>query len=423
MTKQLRDATQRASSLEAEKARLEAELDSKKGEVTILAQRLAHAEGLVKAMEALKQRNTALELQIQDFMRDRADLDAARAALAAAQEDAKRARQFSGELEIKIQDWDRERAELEGQVKAAQDMTTKVAGANQKLQDELLDHMARSETDAVRMQELTDKLQKMQDLEQAVLVSHRTIKDLEDCINVLRPENERVVEVLEQSKGEIARLRAMKTEMLSKLATTERSLQDQIFDLTDERNSYKAELEHFYALPNPCGVGLQLQGPKETIDFSTPGANTNATLVTVIGIMPGMSAAQCGVISLGDKVLQVDGIASSGKTTEEIKAIIAGKRGTRVRLTLRRTEDLTEYTVVLKRGAWGPEHVVVKTKSLDPAEPLSGREYVTDIRSVPQCAASPEQLDMIDNGSWPPVKSHNGTDKALYSNGTSKADY
>ena len=118
------------------------------------------------------------------------------------------------------------------------------------MQDELLDHMARSETDAVRLQELKDRLQRMHDLEQAVLVSHKTVKDLEDCINVLRPENERVVEVLEQSKGEIARLRAMKTEMLSKFATTERGLQDQIFDLMDERNSYKAELEHFYANSN-----------------------------------------------------------------------------------------------------------------------------------------------------------------------------
>jgi len=228
---------------------------------------------------------------------------------------------------------------------------------------------------------------------------------------------------LEQLKGEIARLRAMKTENPSMFATTERGLQDQIFDLMDERNSYKAELEHFYALPNPCGVGLQLQGPKEIVDFSTSGTNTHATLVTVIDIIPGMSAAQCGVIALDDKVLQVDGMPSGGKTPEEIKAIIAGKRGTRVRLTFKRTGDLSEYTVVLKRGAWGPEHVVFGTKSQDPAEPLPRGGYVTDCWNVLQCAASPEQLDMVDQGSWPPTKSRNGNNKALYSNGTSNADY
>ena len=364
LAKELHDATQRASILEAEKGRLEAELERSTSMVLTLEQRLVHAQGLLKEMDALKQKNTAMELQIQDFMRDRAELDAARAALAAAQEDATRARKQCSELEMKLQDWDRERAELEGQVKAAQDMAVKIAGANQKLQGELLDQIARSETDAVQMQGLKEKVNKIGDLEQAVLVSHRTIKDLEDCINVLRPENERVAEVLEQSKGEIARLRAVKTEMLAKHSSMERSLQDQIFDMMDERNSYKAELEHFYALPNPCGVGLQLQGPKETVDFSTSGANTHTTLVTVIDILPGMSAAQCGMIALGDKVQQVDGIPAGGKTPEEIKTMIAGKRGTRVKLTFRRMQDLSEYTVVLKRGAWGPEHVeFIKSRS------------------------------------------------------------
>lgn len=42
---------------------------------------------------------------------------------------------------------------------------------------------------------------------------------------------------------------------------------------------------------------------------------------------------------------------------------------------------------------------------------------------VLQCAASPEHMDMLDKGSWPPVKTRHGADRALDSNGTSKADY
>ena len=32
--------------------------------------------------------------------------------------------------------------------------------------------------------------------------------------------------------------------------------QDQLFEAIDQGNIYKAELEQFYALPNPTGIGL-----------------------------------------------------------------------------------------------------------------------------------------------------------------------
>ena len=34
------------------------------------------------------------------------------------------------------------------------------------------------------------------------------------------------------------------------------SVQDQLFEAIDQSNVYKAELEQFYALPNPIGIGL-----------------------------------------------------------------------------------------------------------------------------------------------------------------------
>jgi len=44
-----------------------------------------------------------------------------------------------------------------------------------------------------------------------------------------------------------------------------------------------------------------------------------------------MSAAQSGMITIGDFVLAIDGVAASGKSTDDLKNVIAGKRGTRIR--------------------------------------------------------------------------------------------
>jgi C-terminal processing protease CtpA/Prc len=101
------------------------------------------------------------------------------------------------------------------------------------------------------------------------------------------------------------------------------------------------------------------------------------------------------MISIGDQVLEVDGMTAAGRTAEEIKTLIAGKRGTRIQLTFRRAEDQCEYTIVLKRGAWGPEH----------------------------CAVSPEHMDMADEGRWPEVKSRTAADKHLTNSAPFRADY
>ena len=68
-----------------------------------------------------------------------------------------------------------------------------------------------------------------------------------------------------------------------------------------------------------------------------------------------------------------------GLTLDEIKAKVAGKRGTKVLLRMMRdeTDDGIQngdiFSLCLKRGSWGPEH----------------------------CVLEPEDKDMIDQGRWP----------------------
>jgi chromosome segregation ATPase len=189
-----------------------------------------------------------LQTEIVGYQRDRKELEAAQKAAKEAQADAESTREKLGALEQKNKQWERERKELEGQVQAAQDAAIKTAALNESLKFECLE-----------LQELKSKLQMMLELEKGILASRRTIKDLEDLVAILKSENESLNAAVESSTADIRKLRASKTEILSKYAATERNLQDQIFDLIDERNAYKSELDHFYSLPNPCGVGLGLK--------------------------------------------------------------------------------------------------------------------------------------------------------------------
>jgi len=369
-----------------------AELQTAKAE---LARLLEELKRLGELNGALKMKIGELERQIQGLQNDKSkgalEAAAAKAELDRLQEELKRLHELNGRLEHKVGDFDRERKTLEGQIKEAKDIMCKVSGMNHKLQGELLENSAAREHDVEKLKDLDKLNAKVRELESALLLSSKTIKDLEDCIQLLKPDNERLTEFSEQSKVEITRLRALKSDMLSKYAGMERNLQDQVFDLMDERNSYRGELEHFYSLPNPCGVGLGLRAT-EVLDSY---ANTTTSTVTVIDIIPGMSSAQSGMIAIGDYVLEVDGMSASGKTTDELKTIIAGKRGTRINITFKRAKDKTDYTLVLKRGAWGPEH----------------------------CAASPEHMDMVDQNSWPEVTSRTAVDKSLHSTAVFKGDY
>ena len=286
----LSKAEQRASTAEANVVPVTNELQRAKDELDALAQRLAKAESEAEAYrkeaqsasekvrelqaeilvyrrdrkeleaaqkdlkEAQAQAQSAidkvrdLQAEIVGYKRDRKELEAAQKATKEAQADAESTREKLGALEQKNKQWERERKELEGQVQAAQDAAIKTAALNEKLK-----------FDCLELQELKSKLEMMRELEKGLLASRRTIKDLEDLVAILKSENESLSAAVETSTADIRKLRASKTEILSKYAATERNLQDQIFDLIDERNAYKSELDHFYSLPNPCGVGLGLK--------------------------------------------------------------------------------------------------------------------------------------------------------------------
>lgn len=245
---------------EAEAYRKEAQSDSEKlrelqAEILVYRRDRKEMEAAQKDLkEAQAQAQSALDkvrdlqTEIVGYQRDRKELEAAKKAAKEAQADAESTREKLGVLEQENKQWARERKELEGQVQAAQDAAAKTAALNEKLKVECLE-----------LPELKSKLEMMRELEKGILASRRTIKDLEDLGAILKSENESLSAAVEISKADIKKLRAFKTEILSKYAATERNLQDQIFDLIDERNAYKSELDHFYSLPNPCGVGLALK--------------------------------------------------------------------------------------------------------------------------------------------------------------------
>lgn len=133
-----------------------------------------------------------------------------------------------------------------------------------------------------------------------------------------------------------------------------------------------------------------------SLEQTTETLPTGGTVKTtkVSGMAPGQSADLSGALKVGDDLLEVDGIPAIGLTLDEIKAKVAGKRGTKVTLRMMRdeTDDDVQngeiFTLCLKRGAWGPEH----------------------------CVLEPEDKDMIDEGRWPvpgAVSSANFDPKAI----------
>jgi hypothetical protein len=149
-----------------------------------------------------------------------------------------------------------------------------------------------------------------------------------------------------------------------------RALRDQ-YDLIDEaREALFGELNRFLSMPNPCGVGMALSEIKSKTERS----------IVVQGIQPGLSADLSGVIRINDELIQVNEYLSADLSLSEVQAAVAGNRGTQVAFRMRRKIEEGEqkgetfdYRIVLKRGAWGPEH----------------------------CVMTPEDLDMINTGRWP----------------------
>jgi chromosome segregation ATPase len=156
-----------------------------------------------------------------------------------------------------------------------------------------------------------------------------------------------------------------------------RDLRLQLDLVEEDKNLLLAELGRFLAMPNPCGVGMKLH---ESNSFKDPENGKMRRAITVGGMQPGLSADLSGVISIGDELMQVNEFLCEDMRLEDVTGRVVGNRGTQVLFRFRRYSKSgkrngqpMEYKIVLKRGAWGPEHAVM----------------------------SPEDIDMIGEGGWP----------------------
>jgi hypothetical protein len=96
------------------------------------------------------------------------------------------------------------------------------------------------------------------------------------------------------------------------------------------------------------------------------GRSSRVLLVT--GLVPGLSADLSSVVQTGDLVLAIDGFGTLAMDLTDVRDRISGPRGSRVCLKMLRPLDSgtgVEYTVILKRGAWGPEHAMVSPEDRD----------------------------------------------------------
>lgn len=93
-------------------------------------------------------------------------------------------------------------------------------------------------------------------------------------------------------------------------------------------------------------------------------------------LIPSMAAHMSGALQVGMELMQVNETVVSGLTVAQVQAVMAGSRGSIVSLTVRRHPEEGWTKILLKRGAWGPEHAVVGI----------------------------EPHDMLDEGSWPDLR-------------------
>jgi hypothetical protein len=143
----------------------------------------------------------------------------------------------------------------------------------------------------------------------------------------------------------------------------------------EERDHIKTEMDRFYKLPNPVGVGLVLKVVKANEHDNIRGA------VVIEKTVPGLSGELSGSCRAGMVLLEVDHHNISQMDIDAVRDRFGGKRGSKIVLRLQDDPKLgangynkgRPFNIILKRGSWGPEHAVLE----------------------------PEDRDMIDAGSWP----------------------
>uniref|UniRef100_A0A7S4PJ19 PDZ domain-containing protein n=1 Tax=Guillardia theta TaxID=55529 RepID=A0A7S4PJ19_GUITH len=221
----------------------------------------------------------------------------------------------------------------------------------------LQDKIDMLQKELTRIPELSDKhadaVVQVRSLEEALKTMKLEKERALEMLDALRKEHELAQRQFEGFKSELHKQKALTQESSNK---TQRQLREEIAALTSERDDLAAELNRFYALPSPCGIGM---GISEVLEHST-------RIITVSDLAPGQSAQLSGAIRKGDELVAVDGVLAAGQTLDELKGRIAGRRGSKLTLTLKRTsaEDSfrngREFSVTMKRGCFGPEHCIME---------------------------------------------------------------
>ena len=236
--------------------------------------------------------------------------------------------------------------------------------------------------------ELRDKMY-VQSQEHLEAIRRKDVECKEKILEHNRESDEKIAQAQKEYRDQ---LRQDKIKLEESYASTEKELLEkaelargrglqllqQVLEYKEERDELKVELERFTKLPNPVGIGIELKYEHNPIE-----TDVGVSDVVIAGLVPGLSADLCGSIRPGMYLLAVDQQSVAHMPIEDINERLYGKRGSRVSLALAdlssvsqaapKKNNHTQLQVILKRGAWGPDH----------------------------CIVEPEDLDMIDSGAWP----------------------
>ncbi|EKX39790.1 hypothetical protein GUITHDRAFT_114039 [Guillardia theta CCMP2712] len=362
----------KCSTLESELTFLRDETSRQKADLAKLEQLLSKAK--VEAENA-QSASRVLEMELQP-LRDREQI----------------LEKSIGELKAKYEDTtselQRERADRQIAEKQLHDVGERCTGLVKSLaetRDALREREMKIEELEAQLADLKIQVGAIPQLKAKVLSLSTEKRNVEDMVEELKAEVARLTLSEKRMRGEyleahnkieqlLTEMNALKLAGAQKLADLERRINEDVHFLTQERDNYKLELDRFYSLPNPCGIGCEIEEIKQKL----PTGGSTASL-RVKSILTGSSADLCGMICKSDVVLEVDGIPTNEMSLDDLRTRIAGPRGSRVTIKFLRDriedgiQDGIPYTITLKRGCWGAEHAVV----------------------------SPEDRDMLDQGRWP----------------------
>mmetsp|Transcript_24046 Transcript_24046/g.53965 ORF Transcript_24046/g.53965 Transcript_24046/m.53965 type:complete len:740 (-) Transcript_24046:52-2271(-) len=401
---QLVEVTSQLEDSKKKLARAEAEVESRK---TVIAELQAEVKKSKSAQASTEAKCSTLESEL-TFLRDetsrqKTDLSKLEQLLSKCKIEAENAQSASrvlemelqplrdreqileksiGELKAKYEDTtselDRERADrqiAEKQLHAVGERCTGLIKSLAETRDALREREMKIEELEAQLADLRTQVGAIPQLKGKVLSLSTEKRNVEDMVEELKAEvsiiqlsEKRVREECEEANKQIDKLynelNELKLTDAQKLAELNRRINEDVYFLTQERDNYKLELDRFYALPNPCGIGCEIE---ETVEKTSFGGTQSAMYVK--SVLHGSSADLSGVIEKNDVLLEVNGTPTAGMTLDELREKIAGPRGSRVIIKFLRNGKTAAatlvYNIALKRGSWGPEHAVVSSEDMD----------------------------------------------------------